>query len=68
MRKDWLLLLGVVVSVTCLFAKTVADYDHSVSFGKYHTYSWIGVPACGKGLTVAPVDKVHLKALTRATA
>jgi hypothetical protein len=37
------LLLGAVVAVTCLFAKTVADYDHSVSFGKYHTYSWIGV-------------------------
>src|ERR1017187_8481485 len=43
MRKSWLLLLGVVVSVTCLFAKGIADYDHSVSFGKYRTYSWIGV-------------------------
>ena len=43
MRKSWLLLLGVVVSVTCLFAKVIADYDHAVSFGKYHTYSWIGV-------------------------
>lgn len=43
MRKNWLLLLGTAVSVTCLFAKTIADYDHSVSFAKYHTYSWIGV-------------------------
>jgi hypothetical protein len=43
MRKSWLLLLGIVVSVTCLFAKVVADYDHAVSFGKYRTYSWIGV-------------------------
>jgi len=43
MRKNGLLLLGVAVSVTCLFAKTIADYDHSVNFGKYHTYSWIGV-------------------------
>ena len=43
MRGSWLLLLGIVVSVTCLFAKVMADYDHSVSFGKYHTYSWIGV-------------------------
>src|ERR1039457_1085605 len=43
MRKRWLLLLGIVVSATCLFAKVIADYDHAVSFGKYHTYSWIGV-------------------------
>jgi len=43
MRKNRLLWLGLVVSVTCLFAKTIADYDHSVSFAKYHTYSWIGV-------------------------
>jgi len=43
MRKNWLLLPGVVASVTCLFAQNIADYDHSVNFGKYHTYSWIGV-------------------------
>jgi hypothetical protein len=43
MRKSWLLLVGIVVSVTCLFAKVIVDYDHAVSFGKYHTYSWIGV-------------------------
>lgn len=42
MRKNWLL-LAVVASVMCLFAKTIADYDHSVNFGKYHTYSWISV-------------------------
>jgi hypothetical protein len=43
MRKNWFVMLGVVVSATCLFAKTITDYDHSVSFSKYHTYSWIGV-------------------------
>ena len=43
MRKLLLLVTGVAVAVTCLFAKTVADYDHSVNFGKYHTYSWVGV-------------------------
>jgi len=43
MRKNWLLLLGIALTATCLFAKAVADYDHSVSFSKYHTYSWIGV-------------------------
>jgi hypothetical protein len=42
MRKNWLW-VAAVVSVTCLFAKTMVDYDHSVNFGKYHTYSWIGV-------------------------
>lgn len=43
MRKNWLLLGVFAVSVTCLFAKTMADYDHSVSFAGYHTYSWIAV-------------------------
>lgn len=43
MRRNWLLLVGAVVSITCLFAKSIADYDHSVNFGRYHTYSWIGV-------------------------
>lgn len=43
MRKNRLLLVAALASVTCLFAKTVVDYDHSVSFSKYHTYSWIAV-------------------------
>lgn len=43
MRRNWLLLLTVALSATCLFAKAIADYDHSVSFSKFHTYSWIGV-------------------------
>jgi hypothetical protein len=42
MRKRWLPVLGLA-SVTCLFAKVLVDYDHSVSFSKYHTYSWVGV-------------------------
>ncbi len=43
MRKNCLLVLAISVSATCLFAKTVADYDHMVNFAKYHTYSWITV-------------------------
>jgi hypothetical protein len=43
MRKSWLLLLALVISVTCLFAKTIVDYDHAVNFGQYRTYSWIAV-------------------------
>lgn len=39
MRKSWILLL----SVSCLFAENIADYDHSVDFTKYHTYSWVSV-------------------------
>lgn len=41
LRKHRLLIIGLLVSVTCLLAKTMADYDHSVDFAKYHTYSWI---------------------------
>lgn len=43
MRKNSILFVALLVSVTCLFAKTVTDYDHAVNFGSYHTYSWIGV-------------------------
>jgi len=43
MRRNWLLLPALVVSVTCLFAKTMSDYDHAANFAKYHTYSWIAV-------------------------
>jgi hypothetical protein len=42
-RKSWVMLLGIAVSTTCLFAKAIIDYDHSAGFSKYHTYSWIGV-------------------------
>jgi hypothetical protein len=43
MKKHRLLVLGAVLAVTCLFAKTTVDYDHSANFGSYHTYSWVGV-------------------------
>src|ERR1019366_869322 len=43
MKKRWLLVLGIVVSITSLFGENTADYDHAANFGKYHTYSWIGV-------------------------
>jgi hypothetical protein len=34
---------GIVLPATLLFAGAMVDYDHSVNFGKYHTYSWITV-------------------------
>jgi hypothetical protein len=43
MWKKRFIPLAVAVSAVCLFAKTIADYDHTVNFAKYHTYSWIGV-------------------------
>jgi len=43
MRKNAWLVIGGLVLVTCLFAKTTADYDHAVDFARYHTYSWLGV-------------------------
>src|SRR3569833_16202 len=41
--KQKLLLASLTLSVTCLFAKTVVDYDHFVNFSNYHSYSWAGV-------------------------
>ncbi len=35
----------VLVSAAALFAAVHTDYDHKADFGKYHTYSWIGVKA-----------------------
>ena len=43
MKKSWLLVALGVISAAGLLAKAIADYDHSVNFGKYHTYSWLGV-------------------------
>lgn len=43
MRTNRILLIAAAVSATCLFAKTVVDYDHGVNFAKYHTYSWVAV-------------------------
>lgn len=42
MRKTWLL-LALAISVTCLFAKVIVDYDHSVNFAQYNTYTWIAL-------------------------
>ena len=33
-------LAGVFFSLPALAQKVVTDYDHSVQFEKYHTYSW----------------------------
>jgi len=43
MMKNRYVLLSVVASAICLFAKTTADFDHAVNFTKFHTYSWISV-------------------------
>jgi hypothetical protein len=43
MRRNWVLPLAFVATVTCLFAKTMSDYDHAANFANYHTYSWIAV-------------------------
>lgn len=43
MKKHRLVWLGALCFATCLFAKAIADYDHSIDFGKYQTYAWIGV-------------------------
>ena len=54
------------LTVTCLFAKTVVDYDHSVSFSKYHTYSWIAVRgwwAGGPGYATTSVERTPIGTL-----
>jgi len=43
MRKTQILVLSLLAAAASLLAKTMADYDHTVNFGKFHTYSWIGV-------------------------
>jgi hypothetical protein len=36
----------LLLSSTCLlFASVQTDFDHKADFGRYHTYSWIGVRA-----------------------
>ncbi len=43
MKINRLLFLGASLSVVCLFASVLTDYDHKANFGNYHTYSWLGV-------------------------
>jgi hypothetical protein len=39
-------LTAVLLTSSCLvYAAIHTDYDHKADFGKYHTYSWIGVNA-----------------------
>ena len=39
-------LTAVLLTSACLvYAAVRTDYDHKADFGKYHTYSWIGVNA-----------------------
>jgi hypothetical protein len=37
--------LLTVAGATLLFASVNTDHDKTVDFGKYHSYSWIGVKA-----------------------
>jgi len=46
MKVPVTVLAGITaLSATWLFASVTTDHDKSVDFGKYHTYSWIGVKA-----------------------
>ncbi len=51
MRKRFsrCLALAPIVAVVLLAADVSTDFDHHADFGRYHTYSWIGVQA-GNGL------------------
>lgn len=35
----------VAAFATALYGDVATDYNHKVDFGRYHTYSWIGVKA-----------------------
>ena len=39
------LLTGALLLAGALYAAVQTDYDHKADFGRYHTYSWIGVKA-----------------------
>lgn len=40
------LFVPAVIGAACLaFASVQTDYDHHADFGRYHTYSWLGVHA-----------------------
>lgn len=46
MNKAVMAVGGLSLAGACLlFASVSTDYDKSADFGKYHTYSWIGVSA-----------------------
>ena len=47
MRKNFMRLLLSLAAGTCmvLAMKVTADYNHSVDFSKYKTYSWLKVEA-----------------------
>jgi hypothetical protein len=45
MKINRALLITAAITATCLFAKTMTDYDRKADFGRYHTYSWVSVNA-----------------------
>jgi hypothetical protein len=44
-RLSRLLLPALLAASVALAADITTDYDHHADFGRYHTYSWIGVRA-----------------------
>jgi hypothetical protein len=45
-RRFIYLLPAMLAGALALFAADVStDYDHHADFGRYHTYSWLGVKA-----------------------
>jgi hypothetical protein len=45
LRISRLLVPAVLGAAVLAFAAVHTDYDHQADFGRYHTYSWIGVRA-----------------------
>lgn len=44
-RKVSCLLPAALLAAGAVYAAVQTDYDHKADFGRYHTYSWIGVKA-----------------------
>ena len=44
-RKISYLLPAALLAASAVYAAVQTDYDHKADFGRYHTYSWIGVKA-----------------------
>ncbi|HLK69516.1 MAG TPA: DUF4136 domain-containing protein [Bryobacteraceae bacterium] len=64
--SKWLsrcLVLTPAIALVLLAADVSSDYDHHADFGRYHTYSWIGVQA-GNGIWQGRIQQAVDSALT----
>lgn len=43
MKQGWMVVPIAVSAAAILLAKVTNDYDHSVDFAKFHTYSWVSI-------------------------